>query len=181
MSTTDATPRPAATRWKLDPAQSRAEFRVPHFWGLVTVKGHFDRLDGWIETDGNGQRRLELVIDATSLSTGNHQRDAHLRSADFFDTDRHPQVRFRSTRISEPVDGRVHVDGELEAAGHQVTLTLQPTLQQTDERLQVEASTTVDQRRLGMTWSPLRMARTPATLIVHAELRPEVAGYNPSH
>ena len=71
------------TRWIIDPAHSSAEFRVPHFWGLVKVKGHFDRIDGWLEVDDNGSRRLELVIDAASLNTGNHKRDEHLRSADF--------------------------------------------------------------------------------------------------
>ena len=42
------------TRWVVDPAQSSAEFRVPHFWGLVKVKGHFDRIGGWLEVDDNG-------------------------------------------------------------------------------------------------------------------------------
>ena len=62
------------TRWILfDPAHSSAEFRVPHFWGLVKVKGHFDRIDGWLEVDDNGFRRLELVIDAASVNTGNRR------------------------------------------------------------------------------------------------------------
>ncbi len=46
----------ADTRWRLDPSASNAEFRVPHFWGLVTVKGHFERLDGWLDVDENQQR-----------------------------------------------------------------------------------------------------------------------------
>jgi len=58
------------TRWVIDPAHSSAEFRVPHFWGLVKVKGRFDRLDGWLEVDDNGSHRLELIIDATSVNTG---------------------------------------------------------------------------------------------------------------
>jgi polyisoprenoid-binding protein YceI len=119
-----------ATRWRLDPAQSTAEFRVPHFWG----------------------------------------RDHHLRSADFFDTQRHPALRFCSTRVSDAGDGHLSVIGELCAAGRQVTLTLQPTLRQVGDQLQVDASTTVDQRALGMTWSPLGVTRTPTTLTVHAQL-----------
>jgi hypothetical protein len=46
------------TRWRLDPSASTAEFRVPHFWGLITVKGGFKRLDGYLEVDDHGRRQL---------------------------------------------------------------------------------------------------------------------------
>jgi polyisoprenoid-binding protein YceI len=164
---------PAVTRWRLDPAASRAEFRVPHFWGLVTVRGHFERLDGWLEMDESGQRRITLTIDAASLHTGSGQRDKHLRSADFFDTQNHPEVRFRSTDVSDAGQDRLRVEGELEAAGERVVLRLDPTIHQTDHQLDIEAATTVDQRLLGMTWSPLGMTRSPATLAVHARLQKE--------
>jgi polyisoprenoid-binding protein YceI len=160
-------------RWRLDPAQSTAEFHVPNFWGLVKVKGRFDRLSGWLEVGERGERRMELTIDANSLQTGNEKRDEHLRSGDFFDTEHHPTVRFVSTSVSDPVGGRVQVHGELLAAGHRVVLDLEPTLRQHADRLQVDASTTLDQRELGMTWSPLGMTRAPATLTVHARLTPD--------
>jgi polyisoprenoid-binding protein YceI len=173
MSTTRRSDSTAEKRWRLDPASSSAEFRVPHFWGAVTVKGHFDNLDGWLEIDHGGQRRLELTIEAASLDTGNAKRDAHLRSADFFDAQRHPQLHFHSTSVSDGVDGRLHVEGELIAAGHRVALEIQPMLQQADDHLQIDASTTIDQRQLGMGWSPLGVARTPTTVEIHAQLRPE--------
>jgi polyisoprenoid-binding protein YceI len=160
-------------RWRLDPAQSTAEFRVPNFWGLVKVKGRFDRLSGWLEIGERGERRIELTIDATSLNTGNEKRDEHLRSGDFFDTENHPTVRFTSSSVRDPVSGRITVRGELLAAGHRVMLDLEPTLRQHADRLQLDASTTIDQRELGMTWSPLGITRTPATLAVHAQLTPE--------
>ena len=160
-------------RWRIDPDRSTAEFRVPNFWGLMKVKGRFDRLSGWLEIGERGERRLELTIDATSVNTGNHKRDEHLRSGDFFDTEHHPTVRFVSTTVSDPVGGRIQVQGELLAAGHRVVLDLEPTLRQHADELQVEASTTLNQRELGMTYSPLGMTRTPATLTVHAQLTPE--------
>ncbi|MGH2849680.1 MAG: YceI family protein [Solirubrobacteraceae bacterium] len=162
-----------STRWRLDPASSTAKFSVPHFWGVIRVKGHFDRLDGWLETDASGRQRLELTIDAASLGTGNRQRDRHLRSADFFDTQHHPDVRFESTSVSDAGNGRLHVEGELVAAGNRVTLTLEPTVTRTGDRLQIDASAAIDQRELGMTWSPLGMAGTPTGVTVHAELRRE--------
>ena len=160
------------TRWRLDPAASNAEFQVPHFWGLVTVRGHFERLDGWLEID-ESQQRISLTIDAASLHTGSGKRDKHLRSAAFFDTQNHPEVRFRSTSGSGAGEDRLSVEGELEVAGERLPLRLDPTIHQTDHQLDIEATTTVDQRLLGMTWSPLGMTRTPATLTVHAHLRRE--------
>jgi polyisoprenoid-binding protein YceI len=170
-TSTDQAQRPPNTRWRLDPSASTAEFRVPHFWGLVTVKGHFERLDGYLELDDRGQRQMTLTIDAASLHTGIRQRDKHLRSSDFFDTDSHPKMRFRSTSVSDIADNRLRVDGELEAAGQRLALTLEPTIHQTNDQLEIDVTTTVDQRQLGMTWSPLGMTKSPATLIVHASLR----------
>lgn len=162
-----------ASRWRLQPAHSSAEFRVPHFWGLVKVKGHFDRLDGWFEIDQSGTRRLELIIDAASLNTGNHRRDEHLRSTDFFNAQQHPEVRFHSTSVTDAGDGRLHIDGELMAAGKSVPLDLDATVEEADEQLQIEAGAILDQRQLGMTWSPLGIVRAPSTLSVRARLRRE--------
>ena len=63
--------------------------------------------------DDNGSRRLELLIDAASVNTGNRKRDEHLRSADFFETERHPDVHFASSQVSDDGDGQLHVRGEL--------------------------------------------------------------------
>ena len=62
------------TRWRLDPAASSAKFQVPHFWGLVTIKGHFALLDGWLEIDGSEQRRITLTIDAAGTFTNTWER-----------------------------------------------------------------------------------------------------------
>ena len=163
----------ASRRWRLDLSASTAEFRVPHFWGLVTVKGHFERFDGHLEVDEHQQRQMTLTIDATSLNTGNRRRDKHLRSADFFDTQNHPEMRFRSTSVTDAGDHQLEVQGELDVAGERVPLALTPAIRQSDQQLDIEVTTTVDQRRLGMTWSPLAMTRTPVTLTVHARLRPD--------
>ena len=141
------------TRWIIDPAHSSAEFRVPNFWGLVKVPGHFDRIDGWLEVDENGSRRLELIIAAASVNTGNRQRDEHLRSADFFDIERHPEVQFVSSQVSDVDDGHLHVRGDLLGAGG-------PKLKR-HPQMEIDASAMVDQRQLGMTWSPLGIAQNP--------------------
>ena len=172
MNTTPPNPeqeQPQVREWRLDPARSTAEFRVKHFWGLITVTGHFDRFDGVYAVSANGGR-IELTIDADSLDTGNPRRDRHLRSSEFFDAEEHPQTRFRSTSVVDAGKGRLHVDGTLEAAGKSVPLSLDATVRELDGALEIEATTTVDHRLFDMTWSPLGTLRSPATLHVRARL-----------
>jgi polyisoprenoid-binding protein YceI len=170
-TTAQAQTPPVDSRWRLDPSASSAEFRVPHFWGLVTVKGHFERLDGYLELDERQRRQLRLTIDAASVRTGIKQRDKHLRSSDFFDTDNYPEMRFCSTSVSDIAGHRVRVEGQLEVAGERQAMTVEPTIQQTDDQLRLDVTTTVNQRQLGMTWSPLAMTKTPVTVTIHASLR----------
>jgi len=176
MSTIDSaqdTRQLAGTRWQLDPSASSAEFRVPSVWGLASVKGRFQRIEGWLEVDDDHEWRMIMALDADSLDTGNPRRDKHLRSADFFDVAQHPEVRFLSRGARDDGDGRLHVEGELEAAGASVPLQVEVTVEHADGRLQLDATATVDHRRLGMTWSPLGVIRSPTAVRVRARLRPE--------
>jgi polyisoprenoid-binding protein YceI len=165
--------RQLAGTWRLDPSGSSAEFRVPNFWGLTSDKGRFPRLDGLLEVDDDDQWRMELILDAASLDTGNRRRDRHLRSAAFFDVQHHPDVRFRSSRVIDQGGGRLQIEGELEAAGERTALQVDVTVEHADGQLDLDAAATVDQRQLGMTYSPLGMVRTPTALSVHARLRRE--------
>jgi polyisoprenoid-binding protein YceI len=160
----------APTYWTVDPADTSVEFSVRTFWGLMTVHGRFDRFDGAYEIGPDGTT-IDLTIDADSLDTGLATRDEHLRSADFFDTERHPQVRFTSNQVDHLTDGTLHIVGNLEAAGKVVSLEFDATLQQADDTLEIEATTTVDQRKLGMTSGKLGMIRPPTTLHVKTRLR----------
>jgi polyisoprenoid-binding protein YceI len=162
--------KPAAIRsWTLDPARSTVEFKVRHFWGLITVTGHFDRFDGTYMVRPDS-RQIDLTIDADSLDTGRKPRDKHLRSADFFHVAAHPQTRFRSNSVVDAGDGTLRVSGELEAAGKTVALNFDAAVRTIDDELEIEATTTVDHRLLDMTWSPLGTLRGPATLHVKARL-----------
>ena len=108
--------------------------------------------------------------------TGISARDRHFRLADFFDVAEHPLVRFTSTRVNGLGDGRVHVSGELEAAGARVPVAFDASVRVIDGELELEATTTVDQRRIGMSQGPLRSVRPTAKLHVQTRLvreRPE--------
>ncbi len=170
---TNATPStPSASdlatgAWRLDPARSSIEFHVPHFWGLITVKGHFERYEGTL--DLQSEPAVELTIEADSLQTGNRKRDQHLRSADFFDVEHHPQVRFVSdTAAFEDTTLKVH--RRLHAAGRSIPLELDATIHTVDGGLEIEAVTHAPHHELGMTWSPLGIARPHSTLTVKGRL-----------
>jgi len=100
-----AASRALAGVWRLDPTRSNVEFRVGHFWGLVKVSGRFDGYHGTL--DLSADPAVELTIDASSVQTGNDKRDRHLRSADFFDVEEHPYVRFVSD--SAGFDGKTEL------------------------------------------------------------------------
>jgi polyisoprenoid-binding protein YceI len=170
MTITESEKRtPSATRRTVDREKTAVDFAVKTFWGLMTVRGRFDRFDGWYEAGPDGTK-IELAIDADSLDTGNRTRDNHLRSSDFFGVAEHPQVRFTSTRVRPAGDGVLRVEGRLEAAGKVVPLEFDAAVQEVDDGLEVEATTTVDQRQLGMSSGPLGMIRRPATLHGKARL-----------
>jgi polyisoprenoid-binding protein YceI len=136
------------TRWSVDDAESSVEFAVKTFWGLTTLRGRFDRFDGTYEVRPGGAK-IELTIDADSLDTGNGPRDKHLRSNDFFGVDAYPQVRFTSTRVLDTPDGKLLVEGDLDAAGKVVPLAFEATVAQAGDVLELETTTTVDHRSFG--------------------------------
>ena len=161
------TPSVAQGRWRIDPARSSVEFRTPTLWGLATVDGRFERYDGSLDLQRSPA--IELVIDAASLTTKNSFRDRHLRSADFFDVEDHPQVRFVSDTAT--LDGdTLKVRGRLYAAGTSLPLELEAGLRPVGDEFEVDARTYADHRKLGMSHGILGMIPTPSELIVHGRL-----------
>jgi polyisoprenoid-binding protein YceI len=155
------------SRWRIDPARSQVEFRTPTFWGLMTVKGRFERYDGTL--DLRREPAIELTIDAASLNTNNRMRDKHLRSSDFFDVEGQPQVRFVSD--SSRLEGDLMtVSGRLYAAGKSIPLDVDARLRRVDGELEVDGTTHANQFELGMSHGMLGMIRTPSKLIVHGRL-----------
>jgi polyisoprenoid-binding protein YceI len=159
-------------RWRIDPARSSVELQARTFWGLMTVKGHFERYDGTL--DLGRTPAIELTIDAASLNTNNSKRDKHLRSGDFFDVQNHPEVRFVSD--SATLEGeRMKVRGRLYAAGQSIPLELDAGLRRVGDELEVEAETDADHRRLDMSHGVLGMIPTPSHLIVRGRLVQDAA------
>jgi polyisoprenoid-binding protein YceI len=103
--------------WTLDPAHSQIEFAVKHMM-VTTVRGQFRKFTVEVDFDEAHPERSSVTanIDASSVDTGMEARDAHLRSADFFDAETYPELSFRSTGIQASGDG-YKIDGDLTIRG----------------------------------------------------------------
>jgi polyisoprenoid-binding protein YceI len=110
----------AVVKWGIDPAHSEMGFKIKHLM-ITNIKGSFDLFDGNIETDEDedfSKSKIEINIKTASVSTGNEQRDEHMRSADFFDVEKFPLITFVGKR-SENVDhdGSYELYGDLTIKG----------------------------------------------------------------
>lgn len=105
-------------KWVFEPGHTAAEFRARHM--MVTwVRGHFKRVQGVLEFDPADPARssVEATINAKEIWTGEPERDAHLRSADFLDVENHPHITFRGNQVELLGDKDYKVTGELTIRG----------------------------------------------------------------
>ena len=153
----------ATGNWVLDPEGSHAEFRVKHFWGAITVRGTLDRMSGEATIGPDGSVAGRISFDAESVNTKNKQRDKHLRSADFFHAEKHPQavLTITSARPAGPAD--LECQGTFEAAGHARPVSFTAHIDEaTAQAVVLTAELEVDRTEFDMTWSPLHIASTTA-------------------
>ncbi|HEX3783752.1 MAG TPA: YceI family protein [Pseudonocardiaceae bacterium] len=158
-------------RWQLDETASSVHFEHRSVWGLVNVKGVFAKFSGVGGIEPGGALTGTLRIDAASVDTKQGKRDEHLRSADFFDVERHPEITAEVNSATVTADG-VELGVELTVRGTTQPLTVPATVTEAgDGAVTVTARTQVDRGRHGITWSPLGMMRGLATVRVTAVFR----------
>jgi polyisoprenoid-binding protein YceI len=159
--TTLTAPQVATTTWNIDPVHSVAEFKVKHMM-ISNVKGQFTGLSGMLSLDeaNVADSRIEATIDAASINTREAQRDAHLKSADFFDVEKFPTLSFKSTRITRSGDGELAAEGELTIHGvtRKVVFAVEgPTAPGKDPwgntRIGISATTKINRKDYGLTWN----------------------------
>ena len=115
----------ATATWVIDPTHSEVQFKVKHLV-ISTVTGSFGQFEGAAETVGDDftDAKLSFSADISSISTGNEQRDGHLKSADFFDADAFPKLTFTSTSMTKTGDDKYDLVGDLTMHGVTKPVTL---------------------------------------------------------
>jgi len=111
--------------WEIDPTHSEVNFKVKHLV-ISTVTGHISQFDATIESANEdfSDARISFEADVNSVNTKNEQRDAHLKSPDFFDTAKHPKMSFDSTSVKKLSDYELQMTGNLTMRGITREVTL---------------------------------------------------------
>jgi polyisoprenoid-binding protein YceI len=106
------------TIWTIDPAHSEIQFKVRHLM-IANVTGQFNKFTGTVETDGEDitTAKVHFTADIDSISTNNDQRDAHLKSADFFEAEKHPKLIFEGDKLRKIRDDKYELEGTLTMRG----------------------------------------------------------------
>ncbi len=150
----------AIERWNIDTVHSGLRFVARHMV-ISKVHGTFTRWTGFIMADEQRptEARVEVRVETASIDTREPQRDAHLRSGDFFDAERFPEMTFRSTRIEKLDDTRYRVTGDLTIRDvtRPVTLEAEFTGRGKDpwggERVAFSARAAIDRTAFGLKWN----------------------------
>jgi polyisoprenoid-binding protein YceI len=147
-------------RWEIDSSHSSVHFSVRHLV-IAKVRGSFGRWSGTIQVpDGDfSKATVSVVIDSSSIDTGVADRDKHLKSADFFDVETHPELRFVGKRVQPRSGAEIDVVGDLTIKGitREVILRVEQHGQAKDPwgnvRAAFTAKTTIDRKDFGLTWN----------------------------
>src|SRR6266516_256552 len=164
MSTPILIIAPAGT-WSLDPVHSRVDFEVSYLAG--TFKGEFHEIGAELSVDGE---RASLVGSAkvASVDVRDENLSAHLQSPDFFDAERHPELRFAAEEIRLDGDGKVSVEGELTIKGVTKPVAVSGTVSAPiadpygNERIGLKLTTKIDRIDFGVDWNAPLPSGEPA-------------------
>ena len=169
---------PVAGVYDLDGAHTSVEFVGRHLM-ITKVRGRFNDVRGRITIGEEPENsHVEVEIGAASLSSGNDDRDTHLRSPDFFDVERYPTITFRSTAVTALPDSTWEVVGDLTVRDTTRPVTLQVDFDGADispvgdERIGFSAATDINREDFGLTWN---MALETGGLLVGKTARIELA------
>jgi polyisoprenoid-binding protein YceI len=157
-----------AGSWTLDASRSSISLRSKSVWGLAPVKGGFREIAGTGTVSPDGQVSGTITVAAASVDTKNAKRDAHLRSAEFFDAEAHPDITVHVEGLA-PASQGVTGTGTLTVRGRTRPLTFGATVSTPDNgEIWLDAEIQVNRADYGMTWSPMRMASMDNMITIHA-------------
>jgi len=150
----------AIETWQIDPSHSAIGFSVRHMV-VSKTRGRFTRWSGQIRFDPKNPAAssVEVTIDPASIDTADAQRDAHLRSPDFFDVEKYPAASFRSTTIEDRGGDRYRISGDLTVHGVTKPVVLEATYEGSGkdpwggQRSGFLATTSIDRKDFGLEWN----------------------------
>src|SRR6201981_3310187 len=161
MANTATPVQTSTTTWNIDPAHSVAEFKVKHMM-IANVKGQFPKVSGALFLDESdlANSRVEASVEAAPIHTRDEQRDAHLKSPDFFDVEKFPTLHFKAKSISIVRDVELAVEGDLTICGvpHKVRFGAEGSTPPAKDpwgntRVAVSATTKINRKDFGLTWN----------------------------
>lgn len=146
--------------YAIDPSHSRLGFTVRHL-GFSKVRGAFEQFKGSLrmEPDDLSTLEAEATIQAASVTTHDENRDTHLRSADFFDVDTYPTLKFKSTEVRDVSDSGFTLVGEFTLHGVTKAIELEGEFLGTgrdpfgNDKIAMEARTTINRKEYGLNWN----------------------------
>jgi polyisoprenoid-binding protein YceI len=155
--------------WNLVPAKSTIGFKIRNMWGLISVKGRFEDVSGDGQITGKGAIFGRVDIQVASLRTGIRKRDQHLRSADFFDAERFPEISVVVTAV-EPTSGNAaDLRATFTIKGVTAPVPLPVRISSLDDgSVRVLAEAEVDRPRFDLGWNRLGMVSERATVSADA-------------
>ncbi len=164
--------------WELDNAHSEVGFAVKHMM-ISTVRGKFTSFSGTLSLDPNDLEHASAkgVVDTASIDTGEEKRDGHLRSADFFDAENHPQITFDTKKVKRE-GSSIEVTGDLTIHGKSNEVTLKGTVEGPakdpwgNQRVGFELAGEIDREAFGLTWN---QALETGGLLVAKKVKIDVA------
>ncbi len=174
--TIDDIQAPAAGVWAIDPTHTTVEFIGRHLV-FTKVRGRFTGVSGTVTVANDPDASsVEITLDATSVTTGTPDRDAHLKSADFFDVETHPVITFKSTSVEwKGHEGSLTGDLTVRGVSKPITLDVELTGVVTDpwggDRAVFSASGEVDREDWGLVWN---MALESGGVLVSKKIRFEI-------
>ena len=171
-----------ANTWKLDPSHSEVQFKVKHLM-ITTVTGYFETFDLEVVTetdeDFTTSSKIEFTANIDTINTNNQQRDTHLKSADFFDAENHPQIKFVGKEYRADGDeGTMTGDLTIRGTTKTVTVNVEFGGKVVDPYGQTKAGFTVSgkisRKEFGLTWNAVTEAGQVVVsdeIKIHAEIQ----------
>jgi polyisoprenoid-binding protein YceI len=156
MSATTLQQIPAGV-YNVDPSHSNVGFEVRHM-GIATVRGRFGAFEGTIDASGDSPV-LKGTVEVATIDTGDANRDGHLKGAEFFDAEQHPQISFDSTVTEVGGGGQITLQGEITIKGISKPIELTGEVAENgqdpwgNERVGLELTSAIDRREFDLKWN----------------------------